>query len=133
MSISRMRAHTPAHHPDPEVDAAHGYITAVVEALGDRGIQVDRSWLDPKGPVDATVVTGGKALVWDEWTGCTFGLYVSGRQGERTVLKDGRRLGGGVLLPPAVLARLVETGSALPQVTREPGARDGLFDALRDH
>lgn len=132
MSLSRMRAPRPAHHPDPEVNAAHGYITDLVEALNSRGVQVDRSWLDPKGPVDATIVTGDNALVWDEWNGCTFGLYVPGRLGERTVLKDARRLGGGVLLPPPVLARLVETGTALPPVTREPGDRDGLFDALRD-
>ncbi|QKW34681.1 hypothetical protein HUT06_12120 [Actinomadura sp. NAK00032] len=56
---------------------------------------------------------------------------MSGRQGERTVLRDARRLGGGILLSAPALADLVESGAALPLVTREADARDGLFDALR--
>lgn len=121
----------PAHHPAEQVDTAHAYITETVTALNDRGIRVDRSHLDPMGPVDATIITGDNALVWDEWAGWRIGTYVSGRQGERTVLRDARLLGGGVLLAPSVIAELVARGDALPPVTRDPDARDGLFDALR--
>lgn len=124
---------SPAHHPDQEIDAAHGYVTATVEALTRRGTRVIRSWLDPRGPVDATIVIGSSALVWDEWTGWRAGGYVSGRQGVRTVLDGAVQLGGGVLLDPGALADLHARGSTLPLVTREPGARDGLFDALRNH
>ena len=121
----------PAHHPNPQVDAAHTYVTGTVTALLGQGIRVDRSHLDPMGPVDATIITGDNALVWDEWTGWRIGTYVSGRQGERTVLRDARLLGGGILLNPSAIADLVENGHSLPVVTREPNAQDGLFDALR--
>ncbi|TDD91440.1 hypothetical protein E1293_02340 [Actinomadura darangshiensis] len=124
---------TLAHHPDPEVDTAHAYIACGVRAFEALGIRVDASWLDPKGPVDATIITGDNAHVWDEWTGWRTGTFVSGRQGERTVLKDARRLGGGVLLSPVALAELVDTDSDLPPATRSANARDGLFDALRTY
>jgi len=127
MSVSRILA----HHPDPEVDAAHGYITAMTSALASEGIEVRDAWLDPKGPIDATIITGDNALVWDELTGWRIGTYVSGRQGVRTVLKDARHLGGGVLPPSRAIVEVITNGSALPLVTREPDARDGLFDALR--
>ncbi|MFG2086441.1 MULTISPECIES: DUF6292 family protein [unclassified Spirillospora] len=120
-----------ARHPDPEVDASRGYITDVTRRLTARGIQVRDAWLDPKDPIDATIITGQNALVWDEWTGWRVGTYVSGRQGERTLLGDAYRLGGGLLLPPPELADLVENGSVRPLITRKPDARDGLFDALR--
>jgi hypothetical protein len=121
----------PAHHPVEQVDTAHGYVTETVTALNGRGIRVDRSHLDPMGPVDATIITGDSALVWDEWTGWRIGTYVSGRQGERTVLRDARLLGGGILLAPSAIAELVESGDSLPLITRAPDAQDGLFDALR--
>ncbi|TDB89693.1 hypothetical protein E1264_07340 [Actinomadura sp. KC216] len=121
----------PAHHPDREIDTAHGYISTTVEALARLGVRVDHSWLDPRGPIDATIVTGGDALVWDEWTGWRAGTFLSGTQGERTVLRDAVQLGGSVLLEPERLADLYAHGSTLPFVTREPEARDGLFDRLR--
>ncbi|WUI04007.1 DUF6292 family protein [Spirillospora sp. NBC_00431] len=123
----------PAHHPDREIDTAHGCISTTVEALVRLGVRVDRSWLDPSGPSDATLVTDGNALVWDEWTGWHAGTFLSGRQGERTVLRDAARLGGGVLPEPAMLAGLYASGATLPLVTREPEARDGLFDRVRDY
>ncbi|MGK5550171.1 DUF6292 family protein [Actinomadura kijaniata] len=121
----------PAHHPDPEVDAAHGYVSAVVDRLAAAGHRVPKCWLDPKGPVDATVLTEDFALVWDEWTGWRMGTYVSGRQGERTVLRDAVLLGGGVLPTPASLVRSTWEGPRPSVTTRDIGARDGLFDALR--
>ncbi|TDC76959.1 DUF6292 family protein [Actinomadura sp. 7K507] len=93
MSVSTV----PAHHPDREVDCSHGYITDTAQKLAARGIPVRDAWLDPKGPIDATIVIGESALVWDEWTGWRIGTYMSGRQGVRTVLGDARQLGGGVL------------------------------------
>ncbi|TDE32062.1 DUF6292 family protein [Actinomadura sp. 6K520] len=127
MSVSMI----PAHHPDPEVDTAHGYVANMTQTLAARGIPVSDVWLDPKGPVDATIITGKNALVWDEWTGWRIGIYLSGRQGVRTVLKDPRQLGGGVLASSLAIADLVTSGSSLPLVTRQPHARDGLFDTLR--
>jgi len=79
----------PAPHPVAEVDAHRPYITLVVMALGAQGVRAERSWMDPMGPIDATIVLPGSiALVWDEWTGWNIGTYESGRQGERTVLRD---------------------------------------------
>ncbi|XRQ03895.1 hypothetical protein ACN3XK_45990 [Actinomadura welshii] len=121
----------PAHHPDPEIDAEHGYITDAVSMLHHRGISVPRSHLDPCGPVDATIITGDNALVWDESTGWRIGTYVSGRPGERTVLENAYRRGGGVMLSTSVLTELVKSGRTRPPVDRAPDARDGLFDALR--
>jgi hypothetical protein len=124
----------PAPHPDPEVDEAHGYITATVDALDALGLRVDRSWLDPKGPVDATILTDSFALVWDEWRGWVRGDYVSGRQGERTVLDNAAELGGGLLLDPRELAALVRDGRTAPPVGRRAAhSRDGLFDGLRTY
>ncbi|MEO3827238.1 hypothetical protein [Actinomadura sp. B10D3] len=123
----------PAHHPVQQVDTAHGYITEAVASLQSQGIRVDRSHLDPMGPVDATIIFGDNALVWDEWTGWRVGTYVSGRQGERTVLKDARHLGGGVLLSLLDLAAMVGSGTSKPLTTREANASDGLFDALRNY
>jgi hypothetical protein len=123
---------SPAPHPDPNVNETHGYITATVEALDALNLRVDDSWLDPKGPVDATIVTDSFALVWDEWRGWVRGDYVSGRQGERTVLANATDLGGGLLLDPRELAVLVRDGrTAAPAPDRPADARDGLFDGLR--
>jgi hypothetical protein len=124
----------PAPHPDLEVDEARGYITATVDALDTLGVRVDRSWLDPSGPVDATILTDSFALVWDEWRGWVRGDYVSGRQGERTVLENAAELGGGLLLDPRELAVLVRDGHTVaPVARRAAGARDGLFDGLRTY
>ncbi|QFG25303.1 DUF6292 family protein [Actinomadura sp. WMMB 499] len=122
------------HHPDHEVDAAHGYIQATVDAIADLGVPVSRAWLDPKGPVDATIVLDTQALVWDEWNGWRQGAYVSGQQGTRTVLGDAAPLGGGLLPVPARLARAVAHATLLPAwPRRRAGARDGLFDGLRGY
>jgi hypothetical protein len=124
----------PAPHPDQEVDAARGYITATAENLDALGLRVDRSWLDPKGPVDATIVTDSFALVWDEWRGWIRGDYVSGRQGERTVLDNATEIGGGVLLDPRAVGVLVRDGRTAATVARRAAdARDGLFDGLRTY
>lgn len=122
---------SPAHHPDQEIDAAHGYIADAARMLAARGLQISATWLDSKGPIDATIITGEEALVWDEWTGWRVGTYVTGRRGVRTALKDARRLGGCVLPSRLAIGELLPSGSALPLVTRERDARDGLFDALR--
>ncbi|MGI8336066.1 DUF6292 family protein [Actinomadura scrupuli] len=122
----------PLPHPDPEVDEARGYITDAVDALDALGVRVERSWLDPKGPVDATIVTDSFALVWDEWRGWVRGDFVSGRQGERTVLRNLTELGGGLLLDPRELAVLARDGRTVaPAGRRAADARDGLFDGLR--
>jgi hypothetical protein len=122
----------PAPHPDQDVDEARGYITAAVEALHALALPVDQSWLDPKGPIDATILTNSFALVWNEWRGWVRGDYVSGRQGERTVLENAAEVGGGLLLDPCELAVLVRNGrTAAPVAHRPAGARDGLFDGLR--
>ncbi|MCP2335357.1 DUF6292 family protein [Actinomadura rupiterrae] len=117
--MSERRFPVPARHPDPWVDEIHGYVTRVAETLGRAGVRVETCWLDPSGPRDATIVTRSgsdrRALVWDEETGWREGLFVSGRQGERTVLDGTRYLGGDVLLDgDAVLDRLL-TGVAEPR------------------
>ncbi|MFC5180142.1 DUF6292 family protein [Actinomadura harenae] len=110
--MSERRSPVLAHHPDPWVDQIHGYVTHVVETLGRAGVRVEKCWLDPAGPRDATIVTrsasADRALVWDEETGWRVGLFVSGRQGERTSLADISYLGGDVLLDgDAVLDRFL--------------------------
>lgn len=137
MSDSRF----PRHHEVPQVDAAHGYLSSAVAALGDQGIDVARSWLDPYIPaVDATIVyrspgapaAGLSALFWHEWTGWTNGAFVSGAQGETTRLRAAAPLGGGILPDPAHLAWLVENGATAPATPpRSRNDRDGLFDRLR--
>lgn len=110
--MSERRIPVPPHHPDPWVDQIHGYVTHVVETLGRSGVRVETCWLDPSAPRDATIVTRSgstrRALVWDEETGWREGLFVSGRQGERTKLDGVSYLGGDVLLDgDAVLDRLL--------------------------
>ncbi|MDX6738461.1 DUF6292 family protein [Actinocorallia sp. A-T 12471] len=120
-------------HPHPQVHATRGYIAHSVTALDRRGIALDRAWLDPFNPVDATIVlSDGTALVWSEDTGWTRGTYVSGEQGLRTEYTDGVALGGGVLLDPDHLAELVATGrTEAPFAPREIGnGNDGLFYQL---
>lgn len=131
----------PAHHEVPQVDAVHGYLSSAVTALGDHGIDVACSWLDPYIPaVDATIVYRApgasaaelSALVWHEWTGWTSGAFVSGTQGETTRLRDAALLGGGVLPDPAHLAWMVGNGATAPATPqRSRMSRDGLFDRLR--
>jgi hypothetical protein len=112
-----------------------GYMTRAVQALTATGLQVQRSWLDPEGPRDATIVLARtKALVFDEVTGWRYGSYVSGQQGVRTTLSDIRYLGGGVLLDTRELAHKVLNDCSAPR--REyrsfTDLHDGLDDALRE-
>lgn len=131
----------PAAHSDPWVNVLHDYVTQAVRALAIGGLQVDRSWLDPRNPRDATIifshpasnVSAGKlALVWDEVSGWRRGIFESGRQGVRTVLSDARYLGGGVLLDgPGLVARVLAEAAEPHAVYRSAeSVRDGLDDAL---
>lgn len=130
----------PAEHPDPWVNLLHGYMTELVQALNGQGARIRRSWLDPCGPRDATVVYASasragesRALVWDEVTGCRSGRFISGRPGVRTELADVIHLGGGVLLEPAEAAVRLATGTTAPrrEFRSYTEVRDGLDDALR--
>ena len=65
----------PAVHPDPWVNVLHGYVTQATERLTAGGLLVERSWLDPRDPRDATIIFSDPAanvsaeklaLVWDE-------------------------------------------------------------------
>jgi Family of unknown function (DUF6292) len=131
---------TPAH-PDLWVNVLHGYVTKAVEAVKAGGLLVERSWLDPRNPRDATIIfthpasnvsAERLALVWDEVTGWRTGVFESGEQGVRTVLSGTRYLGGGVLPDERELAGRVLAGAG--DVRREyrsvADLRDGLDDAL---
>jgi hypothetical protein len=110
-------------------------MTEAVQALIAGGLQVQRSWLDPEGPRDATIVlAGAKALVFDEITGWRYGRFVAGQQGVRTTLSDISYVGGGVLLDTRELAPKVLSGvSVLRQEYRSfADLHDGLDDALRE-
>src|SRR5262249_9311956 len=122
------------NHEDPWLNMLHGYVTDAVQALKNQGISVNRSWLDPRDPRDATIVFDEtSALVWDEEQGWQVGHYESGKQGERTQLTDTRFTGGGVLLEPNAMAHRLITGATAPQQKlRSYGdVRDGLDDTLR--
>jgi hypothetical protein len=125
---------TPGQHPDPWVNLLRGYITEAVQALTTGGLQVQRSWLDPEGPRDATIVLAGtRALVFDEVTGWRCGTFVSGQQGVRTKLSDIRYIGGGVLPDTRELAHRVANGhsAARREYRSVTDLCDGLDDALR--
>jgi hypothetical protein len=119
---------------DPWVDLIRGYITGTVQALQQGGLIVERAWLDPSDPRDATIVLrDAPALVWDEQAGWREGGFVSGEQGVRTVLDSPSLLGGGVLPDPRRLAGAVRAGIALspaPAAYRSYTDRDGLDDTL---
>ena len=131
----------PAPHPDPWVDVLRGYVTKAVDHLSEGGLRIDRTWLDPRNPRDATIVFSHPAsnvkaqelaLVWDEVTGWRSGVFESGEQGVRTVLSDTRYLGGGLLLGGRELAGRVLAGAGEPRRAYRSVAdlRDGLDDAL---
>ena len=125
---------TPGAHPDPWVNLLGGYVTETVAALNAGGLQVQRSWLDPYDPRDATIVLAGtSALVFDEVTGWRHGRFVTGQPGVRTVLADVSYVGGGVLPGADVLAHRVINGIAAPRRDYRSVAdlRDGFDDALR--
>jgi hypothetical protein len=125
----------PLQHPISRVEITRNYVTQSVRALVDQGLPVDRSWLDPSDPRDATVVLGdARALVWDETAGWRIGRFQSGQQGVRTVLDAAVHLGGGPLPTPAELAHRVAGGTT----TSGHGYRsytdlDGLDDLLRTY
>jgi Family of unknown function (DUF6292) len=129
---------TPPAHPDPFIDRLRGYITDAVSALADGSLQIERCWLDPAGPRDATIVytrpgdDNPLALVWDEVSGWRHGGFESGQPGVRTVLSDVTYLGGGVLLDRAALAERLRAGTAgsRPEYRAVTDARDGFDDAL---
>ncbi|MQY07205.1 DUF6292 family protein [Actinomadura macrotermitis] len=127
---------TPAPHEDPALELLRPYLTEAVLALHNAGVTVVRSWLDPSGPRDATIVLAdGRALVWDEETGWRVGPYVAGEQGVRTVLADAVHLGGGVLpVPSEVVWRLLAgiTGSCVKYRAHDenPAAFDAVVRAL---
>jgi hypothetical protein len=127
----------PARHEDPWLNLLHGYVTKAVRALQHRGVVVDRSWLDPCDPRDATIAYTVRdkknALVWDEETGWRAGQFVGGREGERTQLTGVVHIGGGVLLEPDAIAHRLVAGVTAPEhKLRSYGdVRDGLDDTLR--
>lgn len=131
----------PAAHPDPWVNVLRGYVSQAVEALATGGLLIERSWLDPRNPRDATVIFSDPAsnvsadklaLVWDEVTGWRRGTFVSGEQGVRTVLADVSHLGGGVLPSEDDVVHRVLAEASEPQRAYRSVAdlRDGLDDAL---
>jgi len=109
-----MDCREPLPHQVPRVDATRNYVTRNVHALIQRGLCVDRSWLDPSDPRDATIVlTDSRALVWDEVAGWRIGLYRSGAPGEHTALDGAVHLGGGVLPSPAEVRDRVGSGASV--------------------
>ena len=45
----------PVAHLDPWVNVLRGYVMRAVESLATGGVLVERSWLDPRDPRDATI------------------------------------------------------------------------------
>jgi hypothetical protein len=136
-----MHNSAPAAHPDPWVNVLHRYVMQVVERLPTGGLLVERSWLDPRDPRDATVIFSDPAsnlsadklaLVWDEVTGWRRGTFVSGEQGVRTVLTNESHIGGGVLPAEDDVVNRVLAGAKEPARAYRSVAdlRDGLDDAL---
>lgn len=135
---------TPRAHEDPWVDKLRGYVTSAAEGLAQGGLVVERSWLDPRDPRDATIIfthpasdvsADRLALVWDEITGWRHGVYQSGQQGERTVLSGPVYLGGRLLPDRAELVDRVLIGASEPQLQYRSVSdlHDGLDDTLGTH
>jgi hypothetical protein len=127
----------PDRHADPWVDLLRSYVSGAVEALTLGGLLVERSWLDPMGPRDATILYASSskitmALVWDEVTGWRHGRYLGGQQGVRTALETPAYLGGGVLLGGRELTRRVISGESRPrhEYRSAEDLRDGLDGTL---
>jgi hypothetical protein len=133
------KSNIPESHSDPWINLPLGYIASLNQALSGQGVQIDRSWLDPFDPRDATIIhmTADErhALVWDEETGWRTGRYLSGRQGVRTELADAVYLGGGVLVDPREIAARLLTSTRAPRSAFRSytDTRDGLDDALRQY
>ena len=127
---------TPGSHPDPWVEFLGGYVTGAVQALNAAGLQVQRSWLDPCDPRDATIVLAdGQALVYDEVDGWRRGRFIAGRQGLRTKLAEVSYVGGGVLPDSKKLVYRIVNGHSSPchEYRRVTDVRDGFDDALRGY
>jgi len=131
----------PAVHPDPWIDVLRGYVTKTAESLGTSGLLVERNWLDPRNPRDATIIFSDTAsnvsaeklaLVWDEVTGWRRGTFISGEQGVRTELANVSYLGGGVLPGENNVVDRVLAGASEPRRVYRSVAdlRDGLDAAL---
>jgi hypothetical protein len=125
----------PQEHPVPHVNTTRNYVTRCVRSLFQQGLVVDRSWLDPSDPRDATVVLGdSRALVWDEMTGWRVGVFKAGEQGVRTTLDGPVHLGGGPLPTPAELAWRIVSGTTGPQREyRSYTEPDGFDEVLRTY
>jgi hypothetical protein len=129
-------APTPGSHLDPWLALLGGYVTETVEALSSHGILVDRSWLDPYDPRDATIVlANSRALVFDEVSGWRHGVFLGGRPRRRTALADVEYLGGGVLPAPEELAQrlLAERSEGRRDYRSYSDIHDGFDDALRGY
>lgn len=134
----------PSAHPDAWIDLLRGYTTAIVSELSRQGIAVDRSWLDPGDPRDATIVytrasahdghQHAHALVWDEQSGWRTGRFVAGMQGVRTVLSNPGHIGGGLLPAGSEVVWRIKSGTTVePRIVRSyKDTRDGLDDLLRN-
>jgi len=126
----------PARHEDPALDLLRPYVSATVQALRAQGVELERSWLDPSDPRDATIVCRVQgehlALVWDEETGWRSGRFVSGRQGERTRLDGEGYLGEDVLPAPETVALGVGAGAFTRPYRKLRDHRDApeAFDAM---
>lgn len=123
----------PLPHPVSYVNTTRNYVTQSVWALIKAGLVVDRSWLDPADPRDATIVLQDtRALVWDEECGWRVGLFRSGRQGVRTDVSGAVHLGGGPLPAPDELAGRIRAGVSAPaREYRSYEDSDGLDEMLR--
>lgn len=138
------RSYIPETHPDRWVDLTRGYVTEAILALTQRGLQVERSWLDPRDPRDATILytpsvnasstAEPRALVWDEETGWRDGRFDGGRPGVRTALADVSYIGGGPLIEAGELAHRVLAGHREERGTYRShrDVRDGFDDTLRN-
>lgn len=105
----------PPRHEDADLEVLRPYISSTVREFKISGIECAESWLDPRGPRDATIrLSDTRALVWDEETGWRSGEFISGEQGVRTQLSDARYLGGGLLPAPRDVVRRFTEGVAEP-------------------
>jgi hypothetical protein len=134
----------PVPHDDPWVDVLRGYVTKAVDNLTAGGLAVERSWLDPRDPRDATIIfthpasnvsAGQLAVVWDEIAGWRRGTFESGQPGVRTVLSGTTYLGGGLLLEDTEFVGRVLTavGEQRREYRTAGDLRDGLDSALLAH
>jgi hypothetical protein len=133
----------PIPHRDPWVNLLGTYVTETAGALAAHGLSVQRTWLDPHNPRDATIryarpaaigaPASDWALVWDEETGWRQGHFVAGAPGHRTVLTQLTYLGGGLLPQPDEVAHRIVSGqtAALRKYRSYTDVRDGLDDGLR--